>query len=123
MDFEVLILGTDANSYYMARCCYEEYHKKAYLIGKERLAFTKFSNILNVSYEPNLWIEKEFLKVLEKFAKEHLNKKIVLISTNETYSEFISRNKDKINNQYIYNFPTNEVIKTLTNKETFYKTY
>ena len=123
MDFEVLILGTDANSYYMARCCYEEYHKKAYLIGKERLAFTKFSNILNVSYEPNLWIEKEFLKVLEKFAKEHLNKKIVLISTNETYSEFISQNKDKINNQYIYNFPANEVIKTLTNKETFYKTY
>ena len=46
MEFEVLILGTDANAYYMARCCFEAYHKKAYVIGKERLAFTKFSNIL-----------------------------------------------------------------------------
>ncbi len=122
MDFEVLILGTDANAYYMARCCYEAYHKKAYLIGKERLAFTKFSNILYVHYE-NIWDKDIFFKTLDDFANEHKNKKIVLISTNETYTEFISGNKEKINSQYVYNFPSVEVIKSLTNKEVFYKTY
>ena len=33
MDFEVLIIGTDANAYYMARCYHELYGKKA--IGKD----------------------------------------------------------------------------------------
>jgi D-aspartate ligase len=123
MDFEVLILGTDANSYYMARSTYEAYHKKAYLIGTKRLAFTKFSNILNVSYEPNLWDEAVFLKTLDNFIKEHNNKKIILISTNETYTEFISKNKDKINENYLFNYPDIEVINSLSNKEKFYKTY
>lgn len=123
MDFEVLILGTDANAYYMARCCYEAYYKKAYLIGKDRLAFTKFSNILNVEYVSGLWEEETFLNTLEEFANKHKEKKIILISTNETYAEYISANKKKLNKQFVYNYPSVEVIKSLTNKETFYKTY
>lgn len=123
MDFEVLILGTDANAYYMARCCYEAYHKKAYLIGKDRLAFTKFSNILNVEYVSGLWEEETFLNTLEEFANKRKEKKIILISTNETYAEYISANKKKLNKQFVYNYPSVEVIKSLTNKETFYKTY
>lgn len=123
MDFEVLILGTDPNAYYMARCCYEAFKKKAYLIGKERLAFTKFSNILNVKYVNNLWEVETFLKTLNDFASVHKNKKIVLISTNETYAEYISAYKEKLNKQFVYNYPSVEVIKSLTNKENFYKTY
>lgn len=123
MDFEVLILGTDPNAYYMARCCYEAYHKKAYLIGKDRLAFTKFSNILNVRYEDGMWEKEKFLHILNSFAEEHKGKKIVLISTNETYAEFISESKDKLSKQFVYNYPSVDVIKSLTNKETFYKTY
>ena len=103
MDFEVLILGTDANAYYMARCCYEAYQKKSYLIGPSRLAFTKFSNILHISYQ-NIWNEETFFETLDIFAKKHVNKKIVLISTNETYAEFISGNKERINEQYVYNY-------------------
>ncbi len=123
MKFEVLILGTDANAYYMARCMYEAYHKKAYLIGKDRLAFTKFSNILHVEYVENLWEENVFLSTLEAFAKKHTEQKIILISTNETYAEYISQNKEKLSKQYVYNYPSVEVIKSLTNKEVFYKTY
>ena len=122
MDFEVLILGTDANAYYMARCCYEAFHKKAYLIGNERLSFTKYSDILHIQ-NINMWEQDVFFETLNAFAKEHFGKKIVLVSTNETYSEFISGNKEKLSEQYVYNYPSVEVIKSLTNKETFYKTY
>jgi len=122
MDFEVLILGTDPNSYYMSRCCYEAFHKKPYVIGRSPLSFTTYSNILNVSYEEDIWSEEGFLRVLDKFAKEHKSK-IILISTNETYTEFVSANKEKLNKRYIFNFPDTEVIKSLTNKENFYKTY
>ncbi len=123
MDFEILILGSDPNAYYMARCGYEAYHKKAYLIGKEPLAFTRFSNILSIQYEPKMWQEEEFLKILSEFQKGHEGKKIILISTNETYVEFISKNKDKIHQDFVFNYPSVEIIKSLTNKENFYKTY
>lgn len=122
MDFEVLILGTDANAYYMARCCYEAYHKKAFVIGNERLAFTKYSDILHIK-NVNIWNEETFFEVLDTFAKEHEGKKIVLIPTNETYTEFISGNNGRLNSSYVYNIPNVSVIKSLTNKETFYKTY
>ena len=32
MDFEILIAGTDANAYYMARCYHEAFGKKANLL-------------------------------------------------------------------------------------------
>lgn len=123
MDFFVLILGTDANAYYMARCCYEEYKIKPHLIGQRRLAFTKFSNILTVEYCPDFWKEETFLEVINNYAKNSEYKKILLVSTNETYTEYISKNKEKLNKKYVYNLPSIEIIKTLTNKENFYKTY
>lgn len=122
MDFEILILGTDANAYYMARCCYEAYHKKAYLIGNERLSFTKYSDILHIK-NVNIWSQDVFFATLNDFAKEHQGKKIVVIPTNETYAEFITKNPEKLNEQFVYNLPSYEIIKSLTNKETFYKTY
>jgi len=123
MDFFVLILGTDANAYYMARCCYEEYKIKPHLIGQRRLAFTKFSNILTIEYCPDFWKEETFLEVINNYAKNSEYKKILLVSTNETYTEYISKNKEKLNKKFVYNLPSIEIIKNLTNKENFYKTY
>lgn len=123
MDFFVLILGSDANAYYMARCCYEAYKIKPHLIGQRRLAFTKFSNILTIEYCQNFWQEDVFIKTINDFANKNKKEKILLISTNETYTEYISKNKDKLNKKFVYNLPSIDVIKTLTNKETFYKTY
>ena len=122
MDFEILILGSDANAYYMARCAYEAYHKKAHLIGKDRLAFTKYSNILTIEYQEKLWDEKEFVKILNCYAKEHPCK-ILVVSTNETYSIFLARNREKIQENLIYPRQDEKILESLTNKEKFYKTY
>lgn len=123
MDFEVLIIGTDANAYYMARCCHEAYQKKAYLIGKDYRAFTKYSNILNIEYDKNIWSEEGFLKALKKFRKKHLDKKILLIASNETYVEFISKNRKELESDFYFNVPDIDIISSLITKETFYKTY
>jgi D-aspartate ligase len=123
MEFDILILGSDANAYYMARCAHEAYHKKAYLIGKERLAFTKYSNILEITYEEDLWQEKCFVEIVNKFAKKRTNKKVLVISTNETYAEFLMKNKENLAKNLVYAYPENHVLLTLTNKEKFYKTY
>lgn len=123
MDFLVLIMGSDANAYYMARCCYEAYHKKAYLIGKSPMPYTSNSSILNIEYDENIWNEEGFLNSLNRFKEQHKNNKILLISSNETYVEFISRNKDKIDKCFYYNYPDIKIVESLINKENFYKTY
>ena len=123
MDFEILIAGTDANAYYMARCYHEAYGKKANLLGKTPMIYTKYTNILNVIYNDKIWTEQGFLEALENFRKEHPGKKILLISSNETYAAFISKNKDVINEQFVHNYPSIEIINSLIMKETFYKTY
>lgn len=122
MDFEVLILGSDANAYYMARCCYEAYKIKPHLIGQKVLAFTRFTDILTIEYYDKLWIEECFLGKINDYAK-NTDKSILLVSTNETYTEFISKNREKIDAKYKYIVPNFEIVKTLTNKENFYKTY
>jgi len=123
MDFEVLILGSDINAYYMARCTHEAFNKKAYLLANKKMAFTAYSTILNIIYNSNLWDESCFLDALDEFAKQHESKKILLVSSNETYAKFIVRNKEKINKQYVYNYPSINIIETLIDKENFYKTY
>lgn len=123
MDFEILIAGTDANAYYMARCYHEAYGKKANLLGKTAMIYTKYTNILNVIYNDKIWTEQGFLDAIEDFRKQHPNKKILLISSNETYAAFISKNKDIINKQFVFNYPNIDIINSLIMKETFYKTY
>ncbi len=123
MDFEVLILGSDINAYYMARCTHEAFNKKAYLLANKKMAFTAYSTILNIIYNSKIWDEKYFLEALDKFALDHKNKKILLISSNETYAEFVVKNKEKISKQYVYNYPSLKIINSLIDKENFYKTY
>lgn len=123
MNFEVLILGSDVNAYYMARCTHEKYGKKAYLLASKKMAFTAYSTILNIIYDSKIWEENYFLEALDRFAEMHKEKKILLISSNETYAEFIVKNKDKINKQYVYNYPSLNIVEALIDKEKFYKTY
>lgn len=123
MDFEILIIGTDANAYYMARCYHELYNKKATLLGKKPMIYTTYTNILNVIYDENIWTEDGFLNAIENFRLQHTDKKILLISSNETYAKFISSNIDKIHPQFVHNYPNINIINSLIMKETFYKTY
>lgn len=122
MDFKVLIIGSDANAYYMARACFEAYHKKAHLIAKEKLAFTKYSNILTIEYHQNLWDEEYFIKIINEYASKN-KEQILIISTNETYSLFLARNHSKLRKNLICFEQDEKIIKSLINKEVFYKTY
>ena len=123
MNFTLLIIGADANAYYMARCFHELTNRKAYLIAKNPIWFTDTSKILNISYNDNLRDEKVLLKVLDDFYNEHKNEKILLVSATENYIELISKNKDKLKDKYYFNYSDKKIIETLSNKELFYKKY
>lgn len=123
MDFILLIVGMDANAYYMARCYHEKYNKKAYLIGKNPIWFTSLSKIVNPKYYPDMWNEQEFLKVLDSFYEEHKSEKILLVSATENYITMISKNRERLKDKFFFNYPNKELIDIITNKELFYSTY
>ena len=123
MDFTLLIIGADANAYYMARCYHELTNKLAYLIAKNPIWFTDTSKILKISYNDNLRDENTLLEVLNNFYNEHKNEKILLVSATENYIELISKNKDYLKDKFYFNYANINIIKTLSNKELFYKKY
>ena len=124
MKYNVLIIGSDANAYYMARCYHEVYHQKAYVLAKDPLPYTRFSNILNIFYDKSIWNEEGFLNAIYKFKEEHHNYLTLLISSNESYAKFIAKNKEKLlKDNFIFNYPDLEIIESLIMKEKFYKTY
>jgi D-aspartate ligase len=123
MDFEVLIIGSDVNAYYMARCTHEAYNKKAYMLIKDKLAFTTYSKIINHIYNDKIWNEKDFVDAVNGFASKHSDKKILVISSNETYAQFLVKNKNHFYDNVVFNYPSLNILESLINKEKFYKTY
>lgn len=120
---KVLILGSDANAYYMARCTHEAYNIKAHLIAKAPLAFTEDSSILTIEYFDDLWDENKCIEHINDYANKYNNYKILLVSSNETYTSFIANNHSKLNKNLYYTKQDINIINTLINKELFYKTY
>lgn len=126
--FRALIIGNDINAYYLARCYHEFTGEKAdllanYIAGEKPFSYTRYTNILNIRYRENLWDEKVFLEELDLYFNEHKKEKILLVSSNETYGEFIAKNKVKLKKKFFFNYPSVKLQHTLVNKEDFYKTY
>lgn len=123
MEFEVLIVGSDVNAYYLARCTHEAYNKKCYMLIKDHLAYTDHSKIINHIYNPNIWEESSFVNAINDFADTYKSKRVLVISSNETYAEFLVKNKDSFRQNIVFNYPDFNVIQNLINKEKFYKEY
>ena len=126
--FKALIIGNDINAYYLARCYHEFTGSKAdmialYVPGEKPFSYTRYTKILNIKYIENLWDEQVFLGTINDYYEEHRRDKILLVSSNETYGEYIAKNKEDLKNKFYFNYPSVELQRTLVNKELFYKTY
>lgn len=128
MDFRCLIIGNDINAYYLARCYHELTGKKADLIGldipgEKSFAYTRYTKILNIKYVEKLWDEKIFLNTINAYYEEYKKEKILLVSSNETYGEYIAKNQKSLKKKFFFNYPNVDLQRTLVMKELFYKTY
>lgn len=127
-DFRTLIIGNDINAYYLARCYHELTGRKADLVGllvpgEKSFAYTRYTKILNIKYVEQLWDEKVFLNTINEYYDKHKDEKILLVSSNETYGEFIAKNKKDLSKKFYFNYPSVKLQRTLVMKELFYKTY
>lgn len=120
----ILIIGSDINAYYMARCYHELYKTKVDAFAVKRLQFTKFSGIMNITYIDNLMEEKAFVNTLIDYAKgKKYKEKILLIPCHDNYVRLIVENKKALEKYFIFNCPSIEIMDTLLVKEKFYEKY
>ena len=121
---KTLMLGSDINVYYMARCYHELYNKKADVLGNEPMRFTKGSSIINISYNENLKNPEKFSTILINYYKEHYSgEKVLLVPCHDVYVRLVVENEDKLKDYYLFNCPSIEIMDTLLVKEKFYTMY
>lgn len=68
LKFEVIIFGSDANAYYLARCYHEAYNRKARVMGAHNMSFVNHSKIVNATFDPALWSPKHFVEWVNSYA-------------------------------------------------------
>lgn len=118
--FEVCIVGTDFNAYFMARNFYEAYGIKSHLFGKITIGFTSKSKILDVTVVDNFWDKEVFVKTLVEFAKTQVEKQIILVGTNDRYVKMITENRSELSKYFLFNYASYELVTTLLEKDLFY---
>lgn len=120
--FVAVLLGTDANSYGMARSFYEEYNIKSIVLGKARLYATKYSDIVQVKTFDNFDKQEVFIEKIMEIAKENSQKyeKMILISCGDGYTELIVNNKNKLEEYFVVPYVDKDLKEKLENKENFY---
>ncbi len=122
-DFKVLILGSDFNTYYMARCYHELYNEKVDVISKSELGVVSYSTIVNFRQVDNFEESNVFVKTLNDYAKTIESSKILIIGTSDELVRLIVENKDKLNKKYVHNYPSLEILNKVLVKDTFYEEF
>ena len=122
-DFDVLILGSDFNAYYMARCYHELYHEKVNVIAKKAIGVVSYSQIVNFREVENFESADVFVATLNEYAKERKEENILLIGTSDELVRLIIENKQKLDKKYVHNYPNLEILNQVLVKDTFYQTF
>lgn len=124
MKHNVVLLGSDMNVYYMARCYFELFGEPVDVIATEPIRFTQHSAIVNIEYHPDLKTNEGFVAALTEYGKNHLeNGRSLVIPCHDVYVRLLLENHEKIDSFFVYNCPKLEIADSFLNKEKFYKTY
>ena len=119
-EFIPVVLGGDINTYSLARAFYEEYQVKSYIFGKFPSGPSYRSKITVYEHDPRIEQDDYFLERVNRFAKEHADKKIILFGASDGYAAEISRNAEKLEKNIIFAYPNYELMEFLQSKENFY---
>lgn len=121
--FKVLILGSDFNAYYMARCYHELYNERVDVISKAELGVVSYSSIVNFKKIDNFEDKSVFVKSLNNYAKGVRCSKILVIATSDELVRLVIENKEKLNKKYVHNYPSLEILNKTLVKDVFYEEF
>lgn len=120
-EFIPVLLGGDINTYSVARAFYEQYQVKSYVFGKYQTG-PSFNSQITI-YEGNIKIDTDdyFLERINRFAKEHADKKILLIGCGDSYVALCSKHKNELAENVIAPYIDFDLMDSLQQKERFYQ--
>lgn len=121
LDFIPVLLGSDINTYSMARAFHEAYQIKSKVIGKYHTGPSCNSRIVDFTANENIDKQEIFLQVVNDFAKTNKSKTILLIGCGDSYVSLISQNKKNLHSNIIAPYIDYSLMDELIKKENFYK--
>lgn len=122
MTFNAIILGTDHNSYSVARSFYEAFDKKPIVAGSAVLVPFYKTRIADVYTEKNFSADdKIFIDTLNKIAKARPEEYFIFFAPTEHYVDLLVRNAKDFDFSYHIPYPDPDMASKLLKKSEFYK--
>lgn len=122
MTFNAIILGTDHNSYSVARSFYEAFDKKPIVAGSAVLVPFYKTKIADVYTEKNFSADdKIFIDTLNKIAKARPEEDFIFFAPTEHYVDLLVRNAKDFDFSYHIPYPNPDMASKLLKKSEFYK--
>lgn len=122
MTFNAIILGTDHNSYSVARSFYEAFGKKPIVAGSAVLVPFYKTKIADVYTEKNFSADdKIFVDTLNKIAKVRPEEDFIFFAPTEHYVDLLVRNAKDFDFSYHIPYPDLDMASKLLKKSEFYK--
>lgn len=122
MTFNAIILGTDHNSYSVARSFYEAFDKKPIVAGSAVLVPFYKTRIADVYTEKNFSADdKIFIDTLNKIAKARPEEYFIFFAPTEHYVDLLVRNAKDFDFSYHIPYPDLDMASKLLKKSEFYK--
>ena len=122
LNFLPVILGTDINSYGMARSFHQAYGLKSLALGRKKQYFTDDSAIMDVIITSEFDTEPVFLERIVQIGYElsKLDLPLLLVPCSDVYVELVTKNHAAIKQFFYFNCVDEELRLELENKQDFY---
>lgn len=119
--FIPVLLGSDINTYSMARAFHQEYRVKSKVIGKYHTGPSCNSKIIDFMANQNIDRQDTFLEIVNRVANKNKDKKIFLLGCGDNYVSLVSQNKNNFEPNIIAPYIDYSLMEQLIKKENFYK--
>ncbi|MCI2061149.1 MAG: ATP-grasp domain-containing protein [Eubacteriaceae bacterium] len=119
-EFVPLLFAGDYNVYSVARAFHEAYGITVTDYGKFYSGPCVASKIIDYRVNEHCDEQDTFLKLVNDFADEHQNKKVLLIGCGDSYVELAAANKGNFRSNVIAPYIDVDLMHELINKEKFY---
>ena len=120
INFQPVIIGTDLNTYGVARTFHMAYGVTSKVFGNKKLLMVDHSSICDVTEVNGFTKDEIMVETLIRYAKENKEKKLILFAANEQYVFRIFKNYDQLKEYYIIPYTTPELGILLSDKMNFY---